>query len=245
MTVLQIAQDASDVIGIERPTSIASGTGTVDRAFRALINQGGRNLAQVRNAWGEGWTVLTREHTFTTVEDQEEYAFPDDFQALLEDTVWDRTSYYAARGPLNPQEWQLAKSGLVDSVTITPRYRIRRNSANTGHSLWLDPVPGGAEDLVLEYVSKAWLRNTNGEVLESIAADSDVPLFDADLMYMDAVWRFKQSRGLPFAGDLGEFEMQRDTRLARDAGPRAVTVARRRRRFRYPNVPEGGFGIIG
>ena len=245
MNVLDIAKDAASVIGIEQPTSVATGTGTVDRAFRVLINQGGRNLTQVRNSWGSGWTFLTREYTFSTVADQEEYAFPDDFQSLLEDTVWDRSSYYIARGPLNPQEWQLAKSGLVDSVTITPRYRIRSNTGRSGKSLWLDPVPGSAEELVFEYVSKAWLRDSNGELHDSIQSDSDEPLFDYDLVYMDAVWRFKQSRGLPFAGDLGEFEMQRDQRLARDAGPRAVTVARRRRRFRYPNVPEGGFGIVG
>ena len=46
--------------------------------------------------------MLTREHTFLTEDGVEEYAFPADYHSLVDGSVWDRDSYYEARGPLEP-----------------------------------------------------------------------------------------------------------------------------------------------
>ena len=243
----EIARDVGDVIGIKRVTSLVGNSEPHARAMLVLLDQGGKNLTKLRNTWGASWAVLTREHTFTTVAAQEEYAFPEDFTAFVDGTVWDRSSYREARGVFSPQEWQQVKSGLIETSGIAPNYRIRRGASGRGRSLYLDPIPGGGEILVYEYVSRSWVVDAAGTSFgERIAVDTDEPLFDDDLVRMDLVWRFKQSRGLSFATELAEFEIERDRRLAEDAGTRKLEVGRS-----SPfvddlgvNIPATGFGSV-
>ena len=174
----------------------------------------------------------------------EEYALPEDFEALIDGTLWDRTSYREMRGTLTPQEWQQARSGLIQTVSIAPLYRIRGSSTGVGRSIYLEPIPTTEDTLVMEYVSGSWLQSGNDRTMfvDRISTDADIPLFDDDLMEMDLEWRFKQSRGLTFAAELAEWEMERDRRFAADAGPRTIVLGQGRRRTRWPNTPESGFG---
>ena len=244
--VLTIAQNASSIIGLESFSGLVNNSSPTPRAMLVLLNRGGQNLTRLRNTWGAGWTVLTREHEFTTVADQAEYVLPEDFEALIDRTVWDRSTYREARGVLSPFQWQEVRSGLIESTALTPRYRLRRNSGGTGRSIWLDPTPAGGDEIVLEYASKNWLVDADGsEFKAKITADTDEPLFDDDLVEQDLVWRYKQSRGLTFAAELAEFELERDRRIAEDAGARSIRVGGGRHLIRYPNVPEFGFGGVG
>lgn len=242
--VLEIAENAAAVIGIETLGSLVGNSSDHARSMLVLLNRSGRVLSQVRNEWGSGWVTLTRQWEFETVPDQAEYALPEDFDELIDGTVWDRSQYREARGTLSPQEWQTLRSGLVETVRISPYYRLRRNTAGTGRSLFLEPTPTEIEDLVLEYVSRHWLRSADSLTQhERVQADTDVPLFDGDLVEMDLLWRWKQSRGLSFAAELAEFELERGRRLKTDTGQRVISLGRRTRRYGY-NVPESGFGGV-
>ena len=243
-TVLQIAQAAADVIGLAPVGSLVNNSDPASKAMVVLLNRGGRTLAAMRNAWGQGWTILTREYEFQTTPDVDQYALPEDFEALIDGTVWDRSTYRESRGTLSPQEWQQARSGLIQTVSIAPLYRIRRSTAGTSRALFLEPTPTTRDSLVLEYVSNAWMVSgtDSAQHLTMIAADTDVPLFNDRLMELDLSWRFKQSRGLTFAAELAEFEQERDRTFAEDAGPRTVSIGRRAFRGRWPNIAETGFG---
>ena len=247
-SVLEIAQAVADVVGIGEIPSMVNNREASARAMRRLIDRAGRDMSRMRNPWGAGWTVQTREYLITTQSGVDEYALPEDFEALIDGTLWDRSTYREMRGTLSPQEWQQARSGLIQTVAIAPLYRVRRSSTGNTRALFLEPVPAEEETLVLEYVSKGWLRSarSEGAFIDRIESDSDEPIFDDDLMEMSAVWRFRQSRGLSYALELAEFEMARDRIFGADAGPRTIVVGMGRRGNRWPNVPEGNWpGGIG
>ena len=175
-TVLSISQDVAAVIGVAPITSLVGSSEPHARAMRVLANTAGRELQQMRNEDGQGWIVLTREHEFETVVGQDAYAFPEDFDQIVDGTVWDRDSYRIARGPLSPQQWQNVKSGLIETTRISPNYRIR-STAQGVRQFWVDPTPGEIETLVIEYVSTHWVMSAQGERRESIQHDSDTTLF--------------------------------------------------------------------
>ena len=98
--VLDIAKNAAVIAGMTEPSTLNATTNPDERILGVLLNRVGKRLARMRNSRGGGWSVLTREHTFLTEDGVEEYAFPADFHSLVDGSVWDRDSYYEARGPL-------------------------------------------------------------------------------------------------------------------------------------------------
>lgn len=245
MSLLTIVQCATDIIGLPRPTAVITSTDQTVRTLLALVNREGKNLAKLRNTWGGGWTILEKEHTFTVTDGDEDYAFPADFGQLIFDTAWNRTTFFELRGSLSPQQWQIARSGLVASPALRLRYRIKRASGST-REFFLDPIPTATGDTVVyEYVSNQWVSNAAGDTFRTaFAADDDTSLLDEDLLEMGLVWRFKQSKGLAFAAELAEYEIERDRRIAADPGPTKLFNARRRFKLPPANVPQTGFGGV-
>lgn len=245
MTLLTIVQCAADIVGVPRPSAVITSTDQTVRTMLALLNREGQNLAKLRNLWGGGWTVLEREHTFTTTASTAEYALPSDFAELIGDTVWDRDDFFEVRGPLSPQEWQAIKSGLSASPALRRRFRIQRTAGSgTDRKFFVDPTPAATgETLVFEYLSNGWVRDTGDTAVQTtFQADDDVGLLDEDLLEMGLIWRFKASKGLGFAAELAEYEIERDRRIANDPGATKIFVARKKFKLPPANVPETGFG---
>lgn len=245
MTLLSIVECASDIIGVPRPSAVITSTDQTVRTMLALLNREGQNLAKLRNTWGGGWTILEKEHTFTVTDADEDYAFPSDFGELIFDTAWNRTTFFELRGSLSPQEWQISRSGLVASPALRLRYRIKRASGST-REFFLDPIPTATGDTVVyEYLSNAWVSNAAGDTFSTkFAADTDVGLLDENLLEMGLIWRFKAAKGLAFAADLAEYEIERDKLIGNDPGATKLFVARRRFRLPPGNTPETGFGGV-
>ena len=245
MTLLTIVECASDIIGVPRPTAVITSTDQTVRTMFALLNREGQNLAKLRNTWGGGWTVLEKEHTFTTTATIDEYAFPADFGEITFDTVWDRTNFFEMRGSLSPQQWQIARSGLVASPALRLRYRIKRTAGSgADRKFFIDPVPTTTGDtLVFEYLTKQWVADTSETTFRTkFEADDDIGLLDEDLLEMGLVWRFKQAKGFGFAAEVAEYEVERDRRIGNDPGATKIFIARRRFRLPPANVPQTGFG---
>ena len=126
-TVLEIAKNVAASIGFQPPDTLRSNQDPNSRLLLSLINRGGRVLAAKRGPFGESWVELTREHVIETVAGQADYPLPEGFSNLITDTVWDRSTYREAPGPLTPQQDQRLRGGLLDTVALTPRYRVVLN----------------------------------------------------------------------------------------------------------------------
>lgn len=122
MTLLTVCANAMSNIGVGDTTPLTSIIGSqLPNAIR--IFQMARRAAE-SIALRANWTALVVEHVFTA-EGMTSFTLPSDFRSMINDTLWDRSRYWALRGALSPQQWQLYKSSIIGTATIEQRWRIR------------------------------------------------------------------------------------------------------------------------
>jgi hypothetical protein len=174
---------------------------------------------------------------------QSDYPLPSDFQRPVDNTLWDRSRFWAMRGPQSPQQWQLIKSSIAGRATIARRFRFR--SVGGQAMLSIDPVPtdNGAA-LVLEYVSNAWCKSSGGAPQSAWAADTDFGVLDEYLIKLGLRWRVLRRLGMSYSDELDEYERAVAKALAHDGGAGILDLVRTDAQTLIGpwNVPEGNFG---
>ena len=233
MTLLSICQAVIDEIGENRPTSIINSSDPVARRLVAAANAEGLALSRAHL-----WSILQREHTFTTSVDVDAYQLPADFYKLTQSTAWNRSDFRQMTAGMSPAQWQRAKGYLTSSPS--GYYQIRILSGPLTGSVLVDPVPAGALDLVYEYQSAWWCQSSGGTGQAAWAADTDVPVLDAELMRLGILWRMRRILGMAYSDDRADAEIALRAAIVADLalqpGNLAPTVT-----FPYPAVPEGSW----
>lgn len=176
-------------------------------------------------------------------------ALPSDFHYWIDETGWNKDTYWSMRGPMNPMEWRHYKhSVLGNSVTLRNRWRIRPYLDNNGDfvtkALFLDPAPTEVQDFIMEYVSNGLTYDAAGASQATWAADTDTPALDQFLIELGMTWRVLSRMGLPYAEELDEYEHQVEAALGRDGGGRVLDLGRTSKLsfLSTDNVPDTGIG---
>lgn len=208
MSLLSLVQDAADRIGLVRPSSVVGNSDPQVRSLLAAAQQDGKALARRHD-----WQKLVKEKTFTaTATEEQSGVLPDDFERMIPGSFWNRSQDRRVAGPLSPQRWQLLKSGLI--VMPWDSYRIR------GNSFLMNPTPIAGDSMAFEYVSTFWCgaADTTAPTRAAWASDTDIGFLDEELLTLGVVWRFKKARGLEYAEDLQEYELQVSRAMGADGG---------------------------
>lgn len=214
MSLLSMLEDASDELGIPRPTSVIGNAEDSARLLLALANREGKSLCQ-RYPWQE----CRREATHTTLAAELQgtlEAIAPGFNWDLLDTFWNRTQQVPIGGALTPNEWQLFKS----SVTTGPYsdFYIRQKN------LYMIPAPVAGETIAFEFASRYWCQSSGGAAQERWVADTDTGILPEDIMTIGVVWRYKKAKELDYAEEFREYEMQVNNRMARSGGARILDM---------------------
>ena len=244
MSLLSLIEDAADIIGVDKPSSVIDSADATAVQMLALAKLGGKQLAKRGKGIG-GWAVLQTEHTFDTVADQAEYALPSDFDFFVQDTLWDRNNFWKLRGPLDAGRWQIYKSGIISSGPRR-RVRIKPSASSNVKAFFVDPTPGDSgETLVYEYVSTFWCQSAGGTGKAAWTADTDTGILDEYLMLLDLIWRFKAAKGLEYGEDFRQFELELQQALGRDGGRPTLNLrgSESYRFIEHANLPDSGFGV--
>ena len=237
MTLLSICQNASDYVGFERPNSIIGSSDATAPPLLVCAPRTGQNLVS-RGAW----TILQKEHTFNTASGTASYALPADFESVINDTEYNRADQEQMRGPLNAQQWQFVKSGIVAAGT---QQRFRFKADSNVRKLFIDPTPTSIEACVFEYVSNAWCQSAGGTAQSAWAADTDTGILDENLMEIGITWRFQQLHGFDYAENFREFQINAARLLGADGGAPVLAMDNRNKFSGSPygyNLPESGYG---
>lgn len=200
MSLLTLTQDACDRIGLPRPSAVVGSSDSQVRMLLALANQTGRALVKRHD-----WQRATFERTLTaTATEEQSNALPTDFERMVPKTFWNRTTDRMVVGPLSPQRWQQIKSGLVTSVYDC--FRIR------GNGLLMTPTPAAGDSLAFEYVSKYWCMSASDTQEDpdqsAWAQDTDVSIWDDEVLTLGVHWRFLQARGLDYGEAFRAYEVE-------------------------------------
>jgi hypothetical protein len=223
MTLLSIARNASDRLGLTRPTSVATSTDQSVLTLLGLAQEEGKALAGRHT-----WQVLQTEYTFSTSNGTASYALPSGFDQLIKETVYNRTSRRRVVGDISPAQWQEIQASLV--TMVNPAFRIR------GSLFYITPTPSATETVAYEYISKNWCQSALSVGQSAWAADTDTGILDEELMTLGVIWRFKQSKGLDYSEAMNNYEIEVAKAIFKD-GARVRIDTSNSERDRVPHAP--------
>lgn len=214
MTLLSIAQDAADEVGIYRPEAVASSTDPDAQKIFRLANKVGYGLMRVN-----AWQVITKERTFTAISGAEQTGIlPDDFDRFIPESFWDRSSSRLVSGPITEVEWQGLKAATYSDSTL-------RKFIYRGGSISVAPDFAGGESLAFSYVSNEWAASSGGAAQTKFMADTDTTVFNEDLFTAGLVYEYLKGEGLPMDAARAEYMEQFDRLIQNDQPSARVLVA--------------------
>lgn len=217
-SLLDIIGAASGELGLPVPATVVVNTSNTQaqaRQMLALANAAGRSLVRVHE-----WSVLTTLATLTTVAAQSDYELPADFDRIVSETFWDESERERLIGPDNAQNDRYRRSSTIGSVSVRKVFRqFGRNFVR------IYPTPTAVQTLSFEYMSRNWVQ-PDGDVDATalFAADTDVPLFDQDLMVKEIKWRFLAAKGMDTAVTMAEWRTVLDQLIAADLGGSTINM---------------------
>lgn len=245
MSLLTICSNAILDIGIEDSPVLSAIIGNTTPLAKRVLQQARQAASSLSKR--ANWSALIVENVFTA-NGQTAFTLPSDFRSMVNDTLWDRSRYWALRGALSPQQWQVYKSSIIGTATIEQRWRIRIPSgsgAGTSPEFFIDPTIAATDNstFVYEYVSNNWCRSAGGTPQSDWQADSDTSVLDENLLELGVRWRLMRRLGLSYEEEREEYEREVDKAVARDGGTATLSlVPRRGLQLIGPlNVQEGNF----
>ena len=85
-------------------------------------------------------------------------------------------------------------------------------------------MPTAGRTYAYEYISKNWCTSSGGTGQSAWAADTDLPVLDAELMTMGVQWRFLMAMGMDYAGTQSDYETEVSTVIGRDGSRSLVRL---------------------
>lgn len=219
----------SSIVSLDT-TFMVTGTGIPQDTFVTAAT--GTTVTINREATASGTAVAL---TFSKVL----FAFPSDFDRLIDGTQWDKSKHWGMLGPLTPQQWEWLRSGWISTGT-----RIRYRPFGAYFAIW--PPLGAEEQLSYEYQSKNWVLVTAGTLpsKQSFTVDTDTCIFPDALMRLLIKLKYLEAKGLDTTAAYRDFMAQRDLAIAHDAGSPTLSMAPRPSSILidWNNIPDAGYG---
>jgi len=198
-------------IGIPTQTTLVGSTDPDAQLLLSIANDVGQNLSNI------DWPVLLKYATFTSVAARLQGDLSDlapDFARQEGETLWNLSRATYSRGPLTPQEWQLAMARRVAGPYS--RFQIQQNPTTLEPAIYFDVIPNAGDTFGFAYYSKNWV-NSGGTGADAFAADTDTLLFgfaseQTFAMGIRAYW--KREKGLAYEDDMADFDSNTETNLS-------------------------------
>ena len=123
-----------------------------------------------------------------------------DFNFIVNETMWDRTTRRPVFGPKSAAEWQQLSAQQMQGPWW--QFTLR------GNQLLFIPAPTPGDTIYFEWITRYWATDTLGTTGKSImTVDSDVSKLNEQWHIMGAIWRFKQQNGLPYQQDKDKYDL--------------------------------------
>lgn len=236
VSVLTIAQEAMQQMGLTPPTSLTNSTDALGSQLKSMLHTLGEDVLRRTR-----WQKLKRTGMILTAAAESQgdllTLYPD-FRGIVNDTMYNQTLDRKIWGPKSSQEWTAAK-GMAWVVAPQQWWRI------VDDVLYLYDQSTANETVTFEYFSDAWIKSNSADDRYSrIENDSHLCLLPTEMMKAGLVWRWKQQKGLEYSEEFRDFESFVKAWMAEDGGKEIVSLAPRHDRYNDPypfdvSVPVG------
>jgi hypothetical protein len=238
-TASTIINDAGIMLGLwsETVSNPYTSTDLLVVQIRQILKSAGRDLLREFE-----WSHLRKEYTFTTVNGTANYSLPSDFQRVVNQSEWNRTTRLPLGGPLMPQGWQFLKA-LQTVGTVQFFFRV------DGDSIRMQPTPAQAATVALEYVSNYWVQ-PDGEsaptASEPTDADDSICL-DSQMMVHRLRRDFLRAKGMDSAAASEDYDRALLRAMGNDGAAPVLSLTRQPLSLFQPlntnaNLPPTGYG---
>jgi hypothetical protein len=146
-----------------------------------------------------------RTKTISLVAGDTSAAFPTDFYSGLVTTQFNQTNRWQLVGPLGDDEWNYRLYGPGGNSNRV-HYRIfgpNIDQYSSAKMMKIDPAISANTTISYDYITRnlfyptAWTPSET--VYETVSADTDVPMFDTDLLKEGCIYLYRERRGLEFS----------------------------------------------
>lgn len=227
MSLLTIVQDACRDLSLPVLTSVV-GNSTGHAPLMLRVAKEELNSLATRHSWQR----LIKENTFSATATSAQVtasAIPSDFDRMVNESMFNRTTRRHVWGPLDSVQWQYVQASLV--TLVDPSFRIR------GGTIHITPTPTSGNTIAYEYISLNKARTSASAEQENWAADADTSVFKEEIVTLGVVWRYRRAKGFAFNADQEEYERRVAEAIMRD-GTRSRITTDPAIRFRSPAAPQ-------
>ena len=184
-------------------------------------------MSQMASGTGTGSVVLA----------QTAYDLPDDFEAITDRTMWDKTKHWEMLGGEDAQQWQWLKSGYISTGP-----RIRWRILDNQFQIW--PPMNTQEYLGWEYRSKGWARSANGTIKNSFTNDDDTTVLDDRVMVLYTKLKYFQIKSFDTTALTQDYQRYLSIAKANDKGAPNLSFAPNPSQvlIGWANIPDSNYG---
>jgi hypothetical protein len=208
MSLLNVAQDVCEVVGVERPATVFGDivNQRTQQELLALANEMAATIAYDTRDWVD----LMATATFTGDGVTERFALPGDYLRMLVDAnVWVSTT------PLMP----LRFIGSYDEWlwrSAANYWDSRGSYILFGGGMMIQPILPAGGTARFGYISRNMINLAGGGRSDTFVSDDDTFLLAERLLKLGMIWRWKSNKGSPYAEDMGTFSDALAMKLGRD-----------------------------
>lgn len=230
-TVLAIAQRVCQKIGLTQPSSVF---GNSDRSYQELaevLNDMGERIARA-HYWQtlKGIATITGDGSTTAFNLPSDYSRQDDkaelWSAALETPLTHITTLDKWL-ELEVQDFDF----VINAWTIY------------GDQLHVKPALGSTVTAQYAYLKNTWAKASDASFKTAFDNDTDEFRLDDDLLRLGAIWQWRESKGLPYAEDMSNYERRLSKLISQDKGSRTIRIGANRLprgvRIAYPQAITG------
>lgn len=220
-------------------TGIPSTTG-LDTSYQVIGTGFNQNTYIASVDSGTQVTVnqdITEAETGGTLDFQKmQYDLPDDYEAIVPRTQWDKSKHWEMLGPEDAQQWEFLQSGYISTG---PRVRWRL----LGGTFQIWPGFSNEEFLGFEYRSKGWANTAAGVAKNSFTLDSDTCIYPDRLMVNATKLKYFEAKGFDTTAMYRNYVLEMESAKALDMSSANLSFAPRPGDvlIGWENIPDGDY----
>lgn len=218
------------------PSFMVTGAGIPQDCYLVSVNAGASTAVLSQPAQASGTLVSL---TFS----QTMYAMPSDFDRIVDETQWDKSTHWKLLGPETAQQWQWLKSGYISTGP-----RIRYRQLGSRFQIW---PPSGISDLLgFEYISNQWVTSAAALAAgtapdkTALTVDTDTNVFPDRLVVLGTKLKYFAVKGFDTTNLMNDYETQKMIAKSADAGSPTLSMNPRPSQvlLGYGNIPDSAYG---
>lgn len=215
MTVLTAIQEAcTSGIALAKPSSVFGSSVREHLELASLVQE----VAEMIISSYE-WQVLNRIATITGDGSTEDFDLPSDYDRMLQKSqLWTST----LETPLSPVSDRDEWLGLdIQSFDFVVNAWIIY-----GGQVHIKPAVANAATVKYWYQSTLCITNAAATNIAEFTDDGDTFRLSERLLKLGLIYKWREMKGLPYAENMADYEMEKAKLIARDKGSRIIRIGR-------------------